>query len=111
MVWLVDVHTEGRYQVTIDYTCRAPDVGSTIEIAFKDANLSGKVTKAWDPPLLTNQDTLPRPPAESQMKEFRTMKLGEVNLPAGVGPLTLRALAVPGEKVIDVRRVTLTLLD
>ncbi len=111
MVWLVDVHTEGRYQVTIDYTCRVPDVGSTIEISFKNANLSGKVTKAWDPPLLTNQDTLPRPPAESQMKEFRTMELGEVNLPAGVGPLTLRALAVPGEKVIDVRRVTLTLLD
>ena len=68
------------------------------------------MTPGWDPPLNTNQDTLPRPPGESQMKEFRTLKLGEVSLPAGIGPLTLRALDIPGQSVMDVRRVTLTLL-
>jgi hypothetical protein len=44
------------------------------------------------------------------MKEFRTLKLGEMTLPAGQGPLTLRALDIPGSSVMDVRRVTLTLL-
>ncbi|TWT82350.1 Arylsulfatase [Planctomycetes bacterium CA13] len=110
MVWLLDVHTAGRYDVTIDYTCKVPDAGSTIELSFDDARLTGKVTPGWDPPLNTNQDTLPRPKAESQMKEFRTLKLGEFSLPAGVGPLTLRAVDIPGESVMDVRRVTLTLL-
>ncbi len=110
MVWLLDVHTAGRYDVTIDYTCRIPDVGSTIELSFNGARLSGKVTPGWDPPLNTNQDTLPRPAGESQMKEFRTLNLGQVDFPAGVGLCTLRALEIPGESVMDVRRITLTLL-
>jgi arylsulfatase A-like enzyme len=111
MIWLLDVHTAGRYEVSIDYTCPVPDAGSTVELAFKDARLAGKVAPGWDPPLYTNQDTLPRPPGESQMKEFRTLTLGEMELPAGQSPLTLRALDIPGKSVMDVRRVTLTLLD
>ena len=110
MVWLLDVHTAGRYEVSIDYTCKLPDVGSTIELSFQNASISGKVTPGWDPPLYTNQDTLPRPDGESQMKEFRTLNLGEVSLPSGIGPLTLRAIDIPGKSVMDVRRVTLTLL-
>ena len=62
-----------------------------------------------NPPLFTNQDTLPRPAGESQMKEFRTLKLGAMNLEAGPGQLVLRALEIPGKAVMDVRRVTLTL--
>jgi hypothetical protein len=44
------------------------------------------------------------------MKEFRTLKLGELNLESGPGPLILRALEIPGQSVMDLRRVTLTLL-
>ena len=109
MVWLLDIHQAGRYEVSIDYTCKIPDVGSTIELSFQDSRLVGKVEPAWDPPLYTNQDTLPRSSGESQMKEFRTMKLGDIKLPVGQGPLTLRALDIPGKSVMDVRRVTLTL--
>jgi arylsulfatase A-like enzyme len=111
MVWLLDVRAAGRYDVTIDYTCPVPDTGATVELAFKDARLTGKVAAGWDPPLYTNQDTLPRPRGESPMKEFRPLKLGEMRLAAGQGPLTLRALEIPGKSVMDVRRVTLTLLD
>jgi len=46
----------------------------------------------------------------SQMKEFCTLKLGVIWLEKGTGPLTLRALEIPGKNVMDVRRVTLTLL-
>jgi len=111
MVWLLDVHSDSRYEVTIDYTCPLPDAGATIELSFKEASVSGKVTPGWDPPLYTNQDTVPRPDGESQMKEFHTLKLGDVRLPAGQGALTLRALEIPGKSVMDVRRVTLTLVD
>jgi arylsulfatase A-like enzyme len=111
MIWQLDLQTAGRYHVTADYTCAPEDVGSTIELSFHDAILTGSVAPAWDPPLYTNQDTLPRPPVESTMKEFRTLDLGEVTLPAGQGPLTLRALEIPGKSVMDLRRLTLTLLD
>jgi len=110
LVWLLDVKTTGRYEVTIDYTCPIPDAGSTIELAFQDARLTGKVEPGWDPPLYTNQDTLPRPDGESTMKDFRTLKLGEVELKAGQGPMTLRAVDIPGKSVMDLRRVTVTLL-
>ena len=110
MVWLLDVHRAGRYEVTMDYTCKEADVGSTIELSFQTSKLSNKVEPAWDPPLHTHQDTLPRPPGESQMKDFRTLTLGQIDLPAGCGPLTLRAVDIPGQSVMDVRRVTLTLL-
>jgi arylsulfatase A-like enzyme len=110
MVWQIDVHTTGRYEVVIDYTCPAPDAGSTVELSSKNSRLSGKVAPAWDPPLNTNQDTLPRPHGESQMKEFHPLNLGVIDLERGEAPLTLRALEVPGKSIMDVRRVTLTLL-
>jgi hypothetical protein len=87
------------------------DAGSTIELSFHNSRLSGKVTPGWDPPLYTHQDTLPRSSGESAMKEFRTLVLGEITLQSGRGPLTLRALEIPGNSVMDVRSVTLTLLD
>ncbi len=110
LVWLLDVHTTGHYEVVIDYTCPEPDVGSLIELSCRDSRLAGRVTTGWNPPLYTNQDTLPRPHGESSMKEFRPLKLGEITLEKGQAPLTLRALEIPGQSVMDVRRVTLTLL-
>jgi arylsulfatase A-like enzyme len=110
MVWLLEVHTTGRYEVVIDYTCPEPDAGSLVELSFAGSRVTGRVAPAWDPPLYTNQDTLPRPHGESQMKEFRPLQLGTMNLEQGTGELTLRALEIRGKSVMDVRRVTLTLL-
>jgi hypothetical protein len=110
MVWRVDVQTAGRYAVVIDYTCPKADAGALVELRLGENRLKGRVTPGWDPPLYTNQDTLPRPHGESQMKEFRPLPLGEMQLSRGEGTLTLRALEIPGKSVMDVRRVTLTLL-
>ena len=111
LVWLLEVKTAGRYTVSIDYTCPIADAGSSVELRLKEAHLIGTVTPGWDPPLYTNQDTLRRPEGESQMKEFRTLTLGEIELPAGEAPLTLRAIKIPGKSVMDLRRLTLTLMD
>ena len=109
MVWNVDVHTAGRYEVVIDYTCPDSDVGSVVQLSCGAGRLQGQVGPGWDPPLYTNQDTLPRPHGESQMKEFRPLVLGSVELQAGPQQLELRALEIRGKSVMDVRRVTLTL--
>jgi hypothetical protein len=44
------------------------------------------------------------------MKPFHVLEAGTVHLGKGVGQLTLRATAIPGDTVMDLRRITLTLL-
>ncbi len=111
LTWNVDIHTSGRYHVELAYTCPEQDAGSTIELSLGEQRLAGKVLPGWDPPLYTNQDTIPRPPAESPLKEFHNLDLGDIQLNAGSGELTLRATAISGKSVMDLRSMTLTLVD
>jgi arylsulfatase A-like enzyme len=109
MVWNIDVHTTGDYAVEILYTSPLADAGATIELSFNGSKVAGKVAPGWDPPLYTNQDTIPRPAAESKMKEFRPLDLGTMHLEKARGELILRALEIPGKSVMDVRQINLTL--
>jgi hypothetical protein len=110
VVWEIEVATAGEYAVEMLYTCPLADAGSKVELTFQSARVTGEVAPGWDPPLYTNQDTLPRPDGESQMKEFRPLSLGTVRLQKGRGPLILRATEIPGGAVMDLRALTLTLL-
>ncbi|MBM3876454.1 MAG: arylsulfatase [Verrucomicrobia bacterium] len=107
ITWDVEVATAGNYEVAILHT--AADAGAIVELSHNRSKLTGKVPAVWNPPLYTNQDTIARPPGESQMKEFRPLNLGTIQLERGRGVLTLRALEIPGASVMDVRQVTLTL--
>lgn len=109
ITWDAEVNTTGDYDVVIYYTCPVADAGSLLELSFNGSKVAGKVTPGWDPPLYTNQDTIPRPAGESKMKEFRPLRLGTVHLEHGRGLLTLRALEIPGSSVMDMRLLTLTL--
>jgi hypothetical protein len=108
-VWNIEIVTAGTYVVTLDYTCPKADLGSQLELSFEGTLLKGKVTEAWDPALITDQDVVPRTGGESLMKPFRSMVLGEVRLEPGKGELKLRATDIPGKSVMDLRRLTLTL--
>ena len=109
MIWNLDVNTAGDYAVEILYTCPLADAGSTIELAAGENRLSTKIEPGWDPPLYTNQDTIPRPAAESQMKEFHTLQAGTLHLEKGRSTLSLRATEIPGRSVMDVRQINLIL--
>jgi arylsulfatase A-like enzyme len=109
ITWDIEVATAGDYDVEILYTCPVADAGSSIELGFKDARISGSVAPGWDPPLYTNQDTIERPAGESKMKEFRPLQLGTVHLEKGRGLLTLRAVKVAARSVMDLRQLNLSL--
>ena len=109
MTWNIEVSTTGDYEAAVHYTCPEADAGSTIELSFNGSKLEGKVSPAWNPPLLDKQDRVPRK-GESIMKEFHPLNVGMMRLEKGRGPLTLRALQIPGKQVMDVRLVTLTLM-
>jgi arylsulfatase A-like enzyme len=108
MTWDIEVNTSGEYEAVIHYTCPEADAGSTIELRFNDSTLRSKVAPGWDPPLIADQDRVPRK-GESIMKEFRPLNLGTMHLDKGRGLLTLRALEIPGRQVMDVRLIALTL--
>ncbi len=108
ITWDVEIVTPGRYEVELWYTCADSDEGSVVELTLGSATLVGVVRPAWNPPLITNQDVVPRK-GESYMKEFRPLRLGTIQLPAGRGRLTLRAREVRGQHVMDLRALVLTL--
>lgn len=106
IVWDVDVVQGGRFAATVYYACRAEDVGATIELTFADASLTAEIIEAHDPPLLgAAEDRLPR--QEGYEKAFKSMRLGEIELTAGRGELSLGAVEIPGESVMEVRLLVL----
>jgi hypothetical protein len=107
ITWDVEVGKAGRYEAIVYYTCAATDVGSTVELSLASAKVQTKITAAHDPPLYGREhDRHPRR-AESFMKDFKPLKLGEFDLASGRGELALKALAVAGQQVMDVRYVVL----
>lgn len=108
MTWDIDVHTTGEYEVSLDYACPESDAGAKVELSFGGAKTTGEVKPGWFPRLLDDQDRASRK-GESYMRDFRPLSLGTIPLAAGRGLLTLRALDIPGQTVMEVRRVTLTL--
>jgi hypothetical protein len=106
MIWDLEVHQSGNYEVALEYACPAADAGSVVELGFRDARLSGRITPAWDPPLLDHQDRVPR--QESYMKEFREIRLGSLPLERGSGRLTLRATEIARSQVAEIFQLVLT---
>ena len=103
ITWDVEVGANGEYEVELYYTCPKSDVGSIIELSLGDSRITGKIAEPHDPPLAGHEnDRVPR--TESYVKDFRSMRLGTIQLKAGqTGTLTLRALEVPGKQVMEFR--------
>jgi arylsulfatase A-like enzyme len=110
ITWDAEVLASGAYEVEVFYTCPTNDVGSTIELSFKDSRLSGEITEPHDPPLHGGEnDRVPR--TESYVKDFHPLKLGTIRLEKGRGELTLRALQIAGSQVMDFRQLVLSRVD
>lgn len=111
MTWNVEIHQAGRYEAVVNYTCAPSDTGSELELSLNGSRFRGKVSVPNDPPVRgMEHDRVPRK-GESYVKDFRPLSLGFATLNAGRGTLTLRALTIPGQRVIDVRSVVLTLVE
>lgn len=108
--WPVDLAAGGRFAVDVHYTCARENVGAEIEFSFGAKRVSAVVSEAHDPPARgADHDLVPR--KESPVKTFRPLRLGVVELPAGSGDFTLRALARPGPGLVEVRLLEITRLS
>jgi hypothetical protein len=111
ITWDVEVATAGKYEVEVLYTCPPANVGSVVEISLNDARTQATIAEAHDPPLMgAEHDRVPRR-GESYVKDFKTLKMGVIELKTGRGELVLRAIKVPGAGVMDVRAISLRLLE
>jgi hypothetical protein len=111
ITWDVEVETAGRYEAVVLYTCPKADVGSTVELRLNGSRTSAKVAEAHDPPLTGAENDRVSRGGESYVKDFKPLRLGELELKPGRGSVTLQALDVPGKQVMDVRGVILTLVE
>jgi hypothetical protein len=100
-----EVLTAGEYQVELFYTCPQKDIGSIVQLSFGSSKMEFKITEAFDPPLLKDDDVYPR--GEGYVKEFNRVKMGTVKLEKSIGNLTLKATDIPGSQVMDFRLLLL----
>ena len=107
VTWNVEVNTTGKYQVNVLYT--SPEPGDAFTIEFNKSRISGKITDAFNPPLIDSPDRVERK-GESYEKEFKTLQVGEVDLQKGRGALKLLATYMKGRKFADIRAVELVLI-
>ncbi len=107
ITWDVDVAAAGKYEVVVHYACPKDDVGSNVELSFRGSRLEASLAEAHDPPAYgPDHDRAPRD-AESPVKDFKPWRMGSMDLPAGRGELTLRALTVARGQVLELRQIEL----
>ena len=106
ITWDIEVLEKGQFEVDLYYTLPEEDLGSAIELSFGNNSLTDTITVAHDPPIKgMENDRIPR--QESYVKDFRPLTMGRINLPAGRGLLTLKALDFPGGGGPDIRLIML----
>ena len=104
--WDAEVTSPGKFEAIVYYTCRARDVGSTIELSFLGARVSRKITVVNDPPEVGAAfDRVPR--GESYVKDFKPLSMGVIELKKGRGPMVLRATEIAGDQVAEMRRIVM----
>jgi hypothetical protein len=108
ITWDTEVLSGGQYEAVVYYTCAQENTGCTIELSLGEHRVARRVTEAHDPPLTGAEHDRASRGSESYVKDFKPLRLGRLTLEKGRGPLTLRALEIPGKQVIDVRAIYLT---
>ena len=102
ITWNVDILNDETYEVYLYYTCKPEDLGTELELHLNNNTISTIITEAYDPPLLGEErDRSPR--IESYVKDFKSLKMGEISVKKGEGTLSLRAITIPGNSSIDFR--------
>jgi arylsulfatase A-like enzyme len=107
--WPIEVVRSGRYEVALGYLCPRESAGSTIRVTVGDTALE---TILRGTPI--KEIPLPHRARSSNPyvnREWHSVKLGRVHLPASTTTVTVEALNVSGTQVMDLKYVSLRRLD
>lgn len=105
----LDVVTSGTYAVQLAYACPPADAGSRLRLIAGGQQLELLVPAGPAPEI-----PLPHRDAEGlsryRDRQWATVLLGNLNLPAGRTRLVLQPLSIPGGQVLEFKHVELKLL-
>lgn len=108
--WDVLVAAPGKYEAVLHLTMKPEDRGAKVQLSMGNQTLASVLNQPHDPALMgSEKDRVPRR-GESYIKDFRPVSLGTLFLDKGRGDLVLRALAIPGAAVAEVKGLELRLL-
>lgn len=102
ITWNVEVLGEGQFEVEMYYACPADSVGTELELSVGSERITATIKEANVTPLIGRaEDRFER--VEGYVKEWKSMKLGVINLEPGPATLTLRASKLTGKSVAEMR--------
>ncbi|WP_299664815.1 arylsulfatase [uncultured Polaribacter sp.] len=102
IIWNIEVVESGNFKVTLYYTCPEGDEGASFKLTQGNNVLKAQILEPHDPPLEgMEKDRVKR--ENSYVKDFKPLNIGEIYLEKGISKLTLKALEIPGNSVMDIR--------
>ena len=102
----MSVVSPGTFEVYLYYTITEENVGTSGTLTFQDSALKWSISVAHNPPLVgASRDRSLR--MESYTKNFKRLSLGSITLAKGNGNLSIQADNIPGNSVMDLRRIHL----
>ncbi len=102
ITWNVDVVEAGTFEVVLYYTCPEGDQGALFELTLGKSVLEFQITEPHDPPL-TGMENDRKKRMESYVKDYKPLRLGEIDAKRGPSQLTLKATGIPGKTAMEVR--------
>ena len=88
ITWNVEVEDDGVFEVSVFYACSEKNIGTELEMKFNDASISKTISTPNNVLVMgMENDKVERD--ESYVKDFKPMKLGNVELKKGKGLLEL----------------------
>ena len=106
VTWPVDVLSDGRFEVTLYYAVSKSDVGATVELSSGSSRVTTTISRPHEVPARGGEhDRVPR--QESYVKDFRSMRMGAIDLSRGRSDLVLRATRIPGSQAMEFRLLML----
>jgi len=106
LIWPAEVGADGRFEVTLHYAVPKGSEGAVLELSHNGNKLRHTIEHPHEAPARGQKhDRVPR--AESYVKDFKSVNMGEIVLQKGNGELTLRALKIPGQEALEFRLLML----
>jgi arylsulfatase A len=106
-IWFeIDVVRAGEYAVELRYACPATDAGAKILVTAGDAKLEAAVPAAEAPVVpVPHRDQTGH--GKYVNRQWGSLPLGRLALPAGRNAITIQALTCPGQQVLELKEIVL----
>lgn len=106
LYWDIEVPATGEFSVKLEYALKKGDGGALMELSYEGNRLTKRITQEHDVPERGGEnDRVVR--AESYVKDFKAIDMGNIQLTKGKGRLELKALEIPGKEAIEFRLLLL----